>query len=311
MIGVISLIRTSPNATRTELINQFSDAGVLLEAENRDRLLNMAIEALFMISCGQENHGINFLETLPFARSWNDGTTLSQFTFDSFPMTDCPSLNDHESSTAASVKAALTAKKLIKHAHLSFCPTDDIRDHLRLDGNFGTVKIFHYTSFLKEHLRATKTLSINTPVDEFIRHGTLPRQLVPEVIDSIQKILFPLADPKSYALLQSLTSSQTCSFDPDCLRFESANIRHPDEKDIAYYYLGSRLMDLHEEFKNPNPHSFLGKWLERRSGARYVMLATLAGAMVAVLLGIFGLAVTSYQTWIAYQQWKHPGNSGS
>ena len=54
--------------------------------------------------------------------------------------------------------------------------------------------------------------------------GALPRQLILEHLDSIQKILFPLSDPKSRALLLSLTTRE--AFDPECLRFESAPIRH-------------------------------------------------------------------------------------
>jgi hypothetical protein len=125
-------------------------------------------------------------------------------------------------------------------------------------------------------------------------------------LDSIQKILFPLSDPssKSRSLLQSLIS--TSSFDPDCLRFESASIRNPDEKDISYLYFGDRLGDLYEELENPKPRGWIESWLERKSGARYIMMATVAGVAFAVLLGIASLAVSSYQSWLTYQQWQHP-----
>ena len=133
--------------------------------------------------------------------------------------------------------------------------------------------------------------------------GALPRQLVLEVLDSIQKILFPTTDPKCRSLLSSLIS--TASFDPDCLRFESASIRLPSEKDIQYHYFGSRLADLYEELEHPTPHG-LEKWFERKSGARYVMMATLAGVLFAILLGIASLGVSGYQAWVGYQQWQHP-----
>jgi hypothetical protein len=109
---------------------------------------------------------------------------------------------------------------------------------------------------------------------------------------------------KSYTFLQSLTGRS--SFDPDILRFESASIRNPHETNIAYHYFGSRLAELYEELENPQPRSWMERWLERRSGARHVMMATLAGVAIAILLGFMSLAVTIYQTWIAYQQWKHP-----
>ena len=134
--------------------------------------------------------------------------------------------------------------------------------------------------------------------------GALPRQLALECLDSVQKILFPLTDRKSKSLLLSLISRS--SFDPDCLRFDSASIRNDDEKDIAYHYFGERLAELYDELENPTPRGPFEKWLERKSGARYVMLATLIGVIFAVILGMAGLAVGGYQAWIGYQQWQHP-----
>ena len=90
------------------------------------------------------------------------------------------------------------------------------------------------------------------------------------------------------------------------LIFESADIRNVDEKDISYLYFGSRFADLADELENPKPQSWLEKWFERKSGARYVMMATLIGAGIAVILGMASLALGGYQAWVAYQQWKHP-----
>lgn len=140
-----------------------------------------------------------------------------------------------------------------------------------------------------------------------VRSGTLPRQLALECLDSVQKILFPLTDRKSRSLLLSLTS--TSSFDPDCLRFDSTSIRNNEEKEIAYHYFGERLAELYDELENPTPRGPFEKWLERRSGARYVMLATLIGVIFAVILGMAGLAVGGYQAWVGYQQWQHPVSS--
>ena len=120
----------------------------------------------------------------------------------------------------------------------------------------------------------------------------------------MQKVLFPLTDRKSKSLLLSLTSRS--SFDPDCLRFESSTIRNSEEKEITYHYFGGHLAELYAELENPTPRGWLYEWLERKSGARYVMLATLIGVMFAVVLGMAGLAVGGYQAWVSYQQWQHP-----
>ena len=65
-------------------------------------------------------------------------------------------------------------------------------------------------------------------------------------------------------------------------------------------------MDLYEEILNPRPRNLIEKWAERRSGARYVMIATLIGVAIAVLLGVLALILSAFQAWVAYQAWKHP-----
>lgn len=66
------------------------------------------------------------------------------------------------------------------------------------------------------------------------------------------------------------------------------------------------MAELYEEIENPSPDGLFEKWLERRSGARYVMLATLIGVLFAVLLGILSLVASIFQAYISYQAWKHP-----
>jgi hypothetical protein len=54
--------------------------------------------------------------------------------------------------TISTLRDQITARKLIKIAQLRLIPTEDLADHLRLDPQEGTVKLFHHTSFLKESL---------------------------------------------------------------------------------------------------------------------------------------------------------------
>jgi hypothetical protein len=130
-----------------------------------------------------------------------------------------------------------------------------------------------------------------------------PRQLALEVLDSLQKILFP-PDIESRKILRS--SVNKSGFDPECLAVERAPYRTASEEDVEYVYFGDRLMDLYEEVQNPHARGILEKWAERRSGARYVMIATLVGVIIAVILGLLGLIASVFQAWVACQAWKHP-----
>ena len=86
--------------------------------------------------------------------------------------------------------------------------------------------------------------------------------------------------------------------------------RRENEKEIRYIYWGDRLMDLYEELQDPKPRGIY-HWLQERSKGRHVMMATIAGVIFAVVLGLLSLAVGILQTWFAYQQWKHPNNASS
>jgi hypothetical protein len=118
--------------------------------------------------------------------------------------------------------------------------------------------------------------------------------------------LFPL-DSESQSLLRTLVSKK--SFDPDCVRVDTRSYRRGDENSIPFRYWSVRLADLYDQIEHPTPSGFVERWMERRSGARYVMMATLGGVAIAVVLGALSLAVGIFQAWVAYQQWKHPVQS--
>lgn len=142
-----------------------------------------------------------------------------------------------------------------------------------------------------------------------MRRGCLPRQLLLETLDTIQKVLFPVFDVndvKSEKMLQSLVS--TAGFDRDSLRPESSSIRSSDEETVPYRYWGARLADLYQEMQDPTPRGRVDSWLDRRSGNRYLMLATLIGVIFAVLIGLASLGVGAFEAYVGYQQWQHPIN---
>ena len=107
-------------------------------------------------------------------------------------------------------------------------------------------------------------------------------------------------------LLQSLVDG--AGFDSEILNGNDNDFIGDDEEKIDFEYLWPRLSEIYQEIQNPRPRGWLENWLERRSGARYVMLATVAGVAFAVLLGMASLAVSSYQSYLAYEDFHNNNN---
>jgi len=272
--------------------------------EDQSRALKLAVQTMYMINCTAHSRSIESLEDGLNNKIWKDSESFVHFFQAAFEMSDHPSINEKDLSVSTVITKGLTARKLNKTAGITCRPTNDLREHLKLDKKNGVLRIFHQTAFLKEHLRITKDGPQDLSLVDSFKKGALPRQLALEVLDSIQKLVFPLTDPKSVAILRALTVK--CSFDPDCLRFDSTAIRHPDEKDVQYLYFGARLITLMEELENPTPRGGVQIWFQRRSGVRYVAMVAIVSLIIAVILGMASLGVGSYVAWVAYQAWKHP-----
>ena len=275
---------------------------------DQDSAIDLVIKVTTMVNCSAPGQSLSLLEQGNYQIPWRGDVCFVGFLENILPLTDHPGLNDTETKVYMDIKPSLMARKLKKRIGMKVRPTNDLRSHLKIDRRTNTLEVFHHVAFLKEHLRLTKDHPRNLTIKKSLSLGALPRQLVLECLDSVQKILFPLSDAKSRSLLQSLTTRS--SFDPDCLRFESASIRGPDEKDIKYYYFGARLADLYDELEHPRPRGWLQKRIERKSGARYTMMVTLAGVLFAFVLGMIGIAINGYQAWVGYQQWQHPVYQG-
>ncbi|KAI1172700.1 hypothetical protein F4777DRAFT_560563 [Nemania sp. FL0916] len=297
--NAISLLAKHPELTRAD----FSERILVPASKSIGESLIMQATALVvkivcMTDCSNLYYSTGRLEEGSSGAFWENQIPFNKYLQDLFTVQNQPIWSSQHGQTEVLYerKRQLRATKLIKHLDLNLCPTHNIHDHLRLDTRRNELQIFHYASFLKENLRSQK----GSP-----QVNLLPRQLLLEVLDSTQRILFPLGDAKSRKLLKSFIANKDYSFDPEIEKFELSAVCNPEEN-ISYRYLANRLEDLFQELQSPKPRKWLEKQLQRRSSARYMMLATLAGVAFAILLGVLALILSSVQTWIAYQAWKHP-----
>ncbi|KAK4206090.1 hypothetical protein QBC37DRAFT_461288 [Rhypophila decipiens] len=281
----LQTIRSNPDITMDELSFQIRNwTGSAGSSPGGSTAAALTAKLLVMVEPSPLHQSSDRLEKGTRRTYWNSDTPFSKYIQGLFPVENHPILSSTQADAEllADMKSDLRATKLMKSLGITFRATYDISNHLRYDRKANVVEIFHHVAFLKEQLRATKGAGDCSIPSASIKMGSLPRPLV----------------------IESLVNS--CSFDPEIMKFEFSSIRNPGEETITYIYFADRLSDIYNEVQNPRPRTWLERQVERKSGARYMMMATLIGVIFAVLLGMASLAVSTYQTWIAYQAWQHP-----
>lgn len=123
--------------------------------------------------------------------------------------------------------------------------------------------------------------------------SAIPRQLAFEILDSIHTVLFVIGDTKSRSMLEAIVSKE--NLDPDCLEQDYLDLRHEDEDDTRYHYLGSRLMAIVDETKIRQPRRAICLCIESRSHGRYIMMIELVGIIFMVLFGIGAMLLGGFQ----------------
>lgn len=146
LMKIIEELKSNPEVTRDALLEKlFTDRPA---RSDQERAINIAVRVMMMVNCSASRQSSALLEHGSQQVPWRSDIPFSEFITSMFPKTDHPSI-DH-------IKENLRATKLKKRAGLRFEPTDDLRNHLKLDRKRAVVEIFHHTAFLKEQLRLTK-----------------------------------------------------------------------------------------------------------------------------------------------------------
>lgn len=174
LFDIIRLIRARPNEPRSSLMQQYfverdDDGQKVPDPTDQSRAFNMAVRILFMVNCGISHQYSDDLEYAQLPMPWRSGISISQFITEAFPTSSHPYFDDQsELSESLAIRKTVTALSLKKHAKLRLKPTNDLRNHLRLDRRKGIVEIFHQTAVLKEDLLAGYPVGSAATVGDFI-----------------------------------------------------------------------------------------------------------------------------------------------
>lgn len=137
---------------------------------DQNRAVDLAIRIILMVNCAADDRSLALLESGVAPLAWRNDETLIQFFDKIFPQEASQLLNaKSQYERSPGITALLTATKLRSIARLSFEPTNDIRDHLRLDQSTGVVLVYHHVAFLMECLSASRNIQINTSVGDEVK----------------------------------------------------------------------------------------------------------------------------------------------
>ncbi|KAH8807306.1 hypothetical protein F5884DRAFT_880221 [Xylogone sp. PMI_703] len=289
-------LKAYPHLTRDEFKNRIRSLTQPTPPGDSDieYAINIIIHLMLMIDCTiVDNHSHGYEVNGYRPTKWKAHEKLSEFVSHSFSLDD--ETNRMRIREAHRNCNLLKGWKLKKRAHVTFQPTDDLREHLL---------IFRHTAFLKAHLRKSENVSLDCGIVECLQMGTLPPRLLLETLHSLQFVLFPSFDEKSFNLLDKLVHDNRSGLDPDSLAYDGLIRELP--ADFEYHYWGSRLVKLHNLVMNPKPKHRLGQWVQRHTSERNALYVALAGLFLSVLFGFLGVIIGIIQTWISYQAWKHP-----
>lgn len=106
-----------------------------------------------MVNCVPDGPSLGLLECGVMPLTWGIHESLADFLTNIFPTSNNSLLNEKERfGRSPGVKALLTATRLKRIAGLRIEPTDDLRDHLRVEQRTGTLLVYHHTAYLTQNL---------------------------------------------------------------------------------------------------------------------------------------------------------------
>ncbi|KAK4098066.1 hypothetical protein N658DRAFT_561336 [Parathielavia hyrcaniae] len=269
LLDIIRCLKDNPESSRAQLMSEHfgtrhaadkTGPGMPTQ-EDQVRASGLAARVMTAGACSGEDVESAVLELGTEPITWGEELSLSQFLLAAFPLAHTLSLGSTSGTGRhQGVRSLLAAETITKIGRFDVQPTDGLRSHLNLDSKWRT-----QPSVLKEHLRATKSLSTTAGVAEEIRIGDNPRQLALEVLDSIN-LLFPPPTSESHAILRRLVSKG--QFNKNMLHLETRDLRHKHEVEGEYRSLASKLWDLYDEVENPTPRGRFERWFERQVAQR-------------------------------------------
>lgn len=157
LFAIIQLLKDNPDTKRSELTStHFANRdGKAPTPDDQDRAFNLAFRVMTTVTCCLDSRSVDTLEAGLQPIPWRDDMTWTEFLSTVFPVIGLDP-GDGRDATSRRINELVTGRRLMKVGRLRFVPTDELRNHLKLNQRDGTVELYHHTSFLKESLIASR-----------------------------------------------------------------------------------------------------------------------------------------------------------
>ncbi|OHE96134.1 hypothetical protein CORC01_08511 [Colletotrichum orchidophilum] len=309
VILMTSLIKTHPAMTKEDVVKKVKTSfGINRSTEKIDSLINISVQLVSMADCNAGDHHSSDYSLGGFRPiSWVHGESFLGFMERSFPMSKDPSIQE-KAEAAVDEKAALKAWKLRNRFGIKFRGTHNLSEHLLLDPKSNSLYLFHHVGFLKAQLEKARDEQqpLGQHMEESLKSGNLPPQLLVETLHSLQSILFQSIDRKSADILDDLIGKRRGAFDRECAEYEGYILFHSPPEDFKYVYWAERLSILQDMITSRPPRNKFERWLHRQSNEGSALYVALVALFISILVGIISIGLGAIQVWIAWMAWKYP-----
>jgi hypothetical protein len=159
ILGILSDLKANHQSTYIEFKQRLRKRWQKSLDNEIDHAINIAVHLMVMIDCTiVDSHSEEYEIDGYRPAKWQQNERFSDFVSSAFPLDDeADRLQILEAQRNCNM---LKAWKLRKRAHVTFKPTDDLREHLLYDSRENSVRLFRHTAFLKARLRRSEAISL-------------------------------------------------------------------------------------------------------------------------------------------------------
>ncbi|KAI0023787.1 hypothetical protein F4780DRAFT_727820 [Xylariomycetidae sp. FL0641] len=303
VLNAVRVITQNPEISFDDFVDRIVDSkSIGASSREKQHVARLAMMVPFAIYCTPRN---TYLDNVTHQRAhhmiWEDDTPFLAFMETVFQCGSASMRTPELQQRIVDMRphlSSLKAWKLGKRYGIKVKGTDNLLDHLHLDRQTSTLKVYRHVSLIRMQLAKTKHEPLELSMEESLKMITLPPKLLLETLVTFHGILFPIGDVTDRRTREALEHMiETQSFDPQGLWYGYVRAIPPD---MAYDYWGHRLLALYEYVKQPPPANAVVAWFERHTSERNALTVAILALFLSTFFGLLSFIVGLLQLLLSW-----------